>query len=188
LRELLAAYLREELMAREARALRLDENDTFVRRWLAQKVEFLVQDTAQLPEPSVEDLRRCYEANRERFAVPAQITFTQDFAMLPQQFSGDQMEVTKVFGAEFARQVFALSTGGGTVTSPYGRHAVRVTGKQPARQRDLVEAGDQVLETWRQEQARQNRQQYFASLLKKYDVEVDDSVRPLLGPLTEVVQ
>jgi hypothetical protein len=48
LRGLIADYVKEALLAREARALGLDEHDTVVRRRLAQKLEFLVQDTAHL--------------------------------------------------------------------------------------------------------------------------------------------
>ena len=48
LRGLVTDFLKEELLAREARALGLDQNDTIVRRRLAQKLEFLVQDTSRL--------------------------------------------------------------------------------------------------------------------------------------------
>jgi hypothetical protein len=48
LRELVANLVKEELLSREAREMRLDENDTIVRRRLAQKLEFLLQDTARL--------------------------------------------------------------------------------------------------------------------------------------------
>lgn len=76
LKALIAGYLKEELLAREARALRLDENDTVVRRRLAQKMEFMVADTAQTAEPDEEALRSAYEAHREHFQSPARITFT----------------------------------------------------------------------------------------------------------------
>lgn len=76
LKGLVADYLKEELLAREARALKLDENDTVVRRRLAQKMEFMVQDTAQLTEPDEPALRRVYDAHRERFQSPARISFT----------------------------------------------------------------------------------------------------------------
>ena len=52
LRALAAGYLREELLGREARALGLDQNDLVIRRRLAQKVEFIVQDTSRLPAPT----------------------------------------------------------------------------------------------------------------------------------------
>ena len=76
LKGIVQAHLREELLAREARALKLDENDTVVRRRLAQKMEFVVQDTAQLGEPDEAELRRLYDAQRERFLSPARISFS----------------------------------------------------------------------------------------------------------------
>jgi len=55
---LLATLLDEELLAREARALGLDQHDTMVRRRQAQKLGFLVEDTARLAEPGDAQLRR----------------------------------------------------------------------------------------------------------------------------------
>jgi hypothetical protein len=79
LQEIVAGYLKEELLAREARELNLDENDIVVHRRLAQKMDFMVQDTTQVAEPGEEDLRRLYESHPERFQTPARITFTHVF-------------------------------------------------------------------------------------------------------------
>jgi len=76
---LVAGYLKEELLGREARELGLDQNDPIIRRRLAQKVEFLVSDTSSLAAPADEDLRAAYEANRESFRTPARISFIQVF-------------------------------------------------------------------------------------------------------------
>ncbi|RZL89656.1 MAG: peptidyl-prolyl cis-trans isomerase [Variovorax sp.] len=48
--------LDEEILYREALALGLDRDDTVVRRRLAQKTAFLLQDVASLREPSAEEL------------------------------------------------------------------------------------------------------------------------------------
>ena len=77
LRGLVTEYLKEELLAREARAMGLDQDDLIVRRRLAQKLEFLVQDTSRLAEPTNEDLRRIYKANPDHFQSPARVSFTQ---------------------------------------------------------------------------------------------------------------
>jgi hypothetical protein len=66
-------------LAREARELGLDQNDPIIRRRLAQKVEFLVSDTSRLAEPTDEELRGAYDANRESFRTPARISFIQVF-------------------------------------------------------------------------------------------------------------
>lgn len=79
LRGLLAGFLEEELFAREAKALGLDQNDTIVRRRLAQKLTFLIDDTSRIVEPNDEELRRFYDANAERFRADARVSFTQLF-------------------------------------------------------------------------------------------------------------
>ena len=74
LRGLVAGFLEEELLAREAKTLGLDQNDTIVRRRLAQKLTFLVDDTSRVAEPSDEELRQFYNANAERFRLrPARL-------------------------------------------------------------------------------------------------------------------
>lgn len=76
LRGLVAEFLNEELLAREARELKLDENDTVVRRRLAQKLTFLLDDTLRRSEPKEADLQRLYEARPERFQTGAWVSFT----------------------------------------------------------------------------------------------------------------
>jgi hypothetical protein len=79
LRGLVAGFLEEELFAREAKSLGLDQNDTIVRRRLAQKLAFLVDDTSRIVEPTDDELRRLYHADAERFRVEARLSFTQVF-------------------------------------------------------------------------------------------------------------
>jgi hypothetical protein len=79
LRGLIAGLLEEELFAREARALGLDQNDTIVRRRLAQKLSFLVDDTSRIIDPPDDELRRFYEANGASFRSEGRISFTQLF-------------------------------------------------------------------------------------------------------------
>jgi parvulin-like peptidyl-prolyl isomerase len=77
LRNLVAELLKEEVLSREAREMRLDEGDTIVRRRLAQKLDFLLQDTARLTDPKGDELRRLYESHAERFQAEARVSFTQ---------------------------------------------------------------------------------------------------------------
>ena len=79
LRGLVAGLLEEELLAREAKTLGLDRNDTIVRRRLAQKLAFLVDDTSRIVEPTDEQLRQFYDTNTERFRSEARVSFAQVF-------------------------------------------------------------------------------------------------------------
>jgi hypothetical protein len=76
LRGLVSAFLKEELLAREARQLGLDKDDVVVRRRLAQKMTFLVQDTSRVANPTDDELLRFYDARPDLFTNPARVSFT----------------------------------------------------------------------------------------------------------------
>jgi hypothetical protein len=219
LRTLVTGFLREELLAREAHAMRLDENDTFIRRWLAQKMEFLARDTSTLVEPTEDDLRKSYSAHRERFQTEGRLSFEQVFfnrdrrkdaaadaraareqlsngarkpgevgdpGFIDAQWSNVSAQVVaSQFGREFADTVFTLkpSVWHGPIASPYGLHLVRATQIDAPRPLEFAEVKQRVLERWREEHQQEENDQYFASLLRKYDLTVDASVKPLIGPL-----
>jgi hypothetical protein len=77
LQGLVTDLVNEELLAREAQAMGLGENDTIVRRRLAQKLKFLIADTSRLAEPTEAELRRYFEANAPRFADRPRLSFSQ---------------------------------------------------------------------------------------------------------------
>jgi hypothetical protein len=55
------------LLAREARSLGLEDNDVIIRRRLAQKLSFIIDDTTRRAEPTEHELQQYYEANARRF-------------------------------------------------------------------------------------------------------------------------
>ena len=72
-------YLREVILSREALAMGLDQNDTVIRRRLAQKLEFLSQDLLRPKSPSEGELRAYFETNIDRYQPPDLITLTHVF-------------------------------------------------------------------------------------------------------------
>ena len=79
LRGLVRDLLREEVLAREAHELGLDKDDAVVRRRLAQKMTFLIEDTSGSAEPSDEELQQFYRAHNQEFRREARVSFTQVF-------------------------------------------------------------------------------------------------------------
>ena len=67
----------EQLLAREAEAMGLGENDTIIRRRLAQKLKFVIEDTVQLAEPTEEELREFYARHIASFAMASTVSFKQ---------------------------------------------------------------------------------------------------------------
>ena len=221
LRGLVTEYLKEQLLAHEARTMGLDQDDLIVRRRLAQKLEFLVQDTPQRAEPTDEDLRRIYAASPDRFQTPASVSFSEiyfsrerrhdaaadakaaltEINQLPaaarpsdlgdplmldaQAHNADERTVSDQFGKEFARAVFDLQPGAwhGPIESAYGLHLVRVSDREPPKRREFADVKAQLLGDWREQRQQEDSAKYFSTLLKKYDVVVDQSLKPLVGPL-----
>ena len=72
---LIESRIREEVLYREARALGLEQDDTIVRRRMAQKMEFLFQDIAGQVEPTDEALQAFLQQNIARFRESARFAF-----------------------------------------------------------------------------------------------------------------
>lgn len=69
-------YLDDEVLVREALGLGLDRGDIIVRRRLLQKMEFLLETSELVPEPTEAELGAFVQAHAERYATPARVSFT----------------------------------------------------------------------------------------------------------------
>jgi peptidyl-prolyl cis-trans isomerase C len=85
---LVQARIREEVLYREALALGLETDDTIVRRRMAQKMEFLLEDLAPPREPTDAELEVFLRDNAERFRQPARFSFTHVYLSTDKR--GDQ--------------------------------------------------------------------------------------------------
>ena len=216
LRGLVASYLKESLLVREARELGLEKGDTVVRRRLAQKMEFLVQDAASLVEPDEKELHGFYNSKRALYRSPARISFTQiyfkdkasalqgldqlkvqdastigDTSLLARDYVRiDEQAVKNVFGPNFSTSAFALDPGQwqGPLTSGYGFHLVQIKERQEAKPLSFQEVRKRVLQEAHRIQQDKAKKQYLARLLEKYEIVMDDNVASLLGPITEALQ
>ena len=73
---MIESHLREEVLYREGLALGLDQNDTIIRRRLAQKMEFLFEDLADQVEPTDEELKRYFDKYNDKYLLPARVSFS----------------------------------------------------------------------------------------------------------------
>lgn len=212
--------LNEKVMAREARQIGLEKDDTIIRRRLAQKLKFLVEDTAQLAEPTETDLRQFYAANPAHFQTPGKLSFRQVYfnpehrkdaaadataslAALSANLAADSIEgdgllfgdsfadtdelaLSGMFGADFAREVFALEPGGwrGPVKSGYGFHLVLVTQRTATAAKPFETVRDVVVSEWRASKQVELSRDYLVELRKKYNAKLDDDAKALLGQET----
>jgi parvulin-like peptidyl-prolyl isomerase len=224
LKGLVDDLLNEKVMAREAQEMGLEKDDTIIRRRLAQKLKFLIEDTAQLAEPTEAELRQFYAANAAHFETPGKLSFRQVYfnpehrkdaaadatavlgALAANTEDGstagerllfgdsfadtDELALSGMFGADFAREVFTIEPGGwrGPVKSGYGFHLVLVTQRTATAPKPFETVKDAVLAEWRSAKQTELSREYLVELRKKYGVELDDSTKAALGsgPATNV--
>ncbi len=67
--------IRQDVLYREALRLGLDQEDTIVKRRMAQKMQFLAEDVAAAKEPTDTELREWFASNSKMFAMPARLSF-----------------------------------------------------------------------------------------------------------------
>jgi hypothetical protein len=82
LQGLVDSYIKEEVYYREALALGLDQDDTVLRRRLMQKMEFLSNDLADLSNPDETALNEYFLENKDKYELPARISFTHIYFSL----------------------------------------------------------------------------------------------------------
>lgn len=73
---LVEAFIREEILYREALQLGLDKDDVIIRRRLGQKLEFLFKDLAEQADPREEELQQFLADNPDKYALPGRFSFT----------------------------------------------------------------------------------------------------------------
>jgi hypothetical protein len=73
------AFVREDILYRQAIAMGLDADDPITRRRMAQKLEFLTNDIALLKEPEEGELEQYFQANMQHYRDPDLITFSHAF-------------------------------------------------------------------------------------------------------------
>ena len=90
-------HVREEILVREAIRTGLDQDDTIVRRRLAQKMSFLVEDTAVAEAVPEDDLREYFEENAERYGEPRRFTLRHVYVS-PDRRGSDEEALTAAAG------------------------------------------------------------------------------------------
>ncbi len=197
---LIAQWVREEVLYREALRLGFDADDPVVRRRLAKKMEFLAASSAETAEPDEAELAAWYRANAARYARDLRLSFDQVYfpakpdaaAILPRleaewQSLGepsslptrieaeDKAGVAAEFGAAFADRLAAMTAGSGwqgPMASGVGWHFVRLRQVAPGRVPPLADIRERVLADWRLATARTREEAAYRVLREAYTVEV----------------
>ncbi len=197
---LVEQWVREEIYYREARTMGLDENDTIIRRRLAQKLTFLTEDLADAAAPSEAELLAFYDADPASYTMPATFSFEHryfsserrqdaeadaraalaasapagDPFMLQQSYANRSLrEVGDLFGRDFATGLAELTPAEGwqgPLRSAYGWHLVRLSSREAERLLPFQEVSRQVADDLKLERRREANSELFETLRARYDV------------------
>ncbi len=93
LQRIIDDLVREEALAREARALGLERNDYVIKRRLVQKLDYIARGFAESTfEITEAEIRAYFEENKSDFYVQPRITFTHVFFNAEQHGSSGAMQ------------------------------------------------------------------------------------------------
>jgi hypothetical protein len=165
-RALVARYVEDERLYREALARGLDRGDVIVRRRLVQKMRLLLEEGAP-PAPTDAALDAYRAAHDERYAGTPRVDFEHAFSRVPDGAAEafplgrvlrgqSERDLAARFGASFAASVMALPVGEWSppLRSSFGWHRVRVTGRIDT----AAASRERVLADWQaDERARRER-------------------------------
>ena len=90
LQSLLQKYVHDEVLYREAVRLGYDKGDALIRHTLKLKMEFLGESQAQQVEPSLEEMQAYYAMRKDRYRVPAKVSFVHIYFSTDKR--GDQAD------------------------------------------------------------------------------------------------
>ncbi|MEZ5710367.1 MAG: peptidylprolyl isomerase [Blastomonas sp.] len=76
---IIADHVREEALFREAERLGLGDDDTIIKRRLAQKMAFLLYDRTRISDPGDDTLQSYYRTHQARFTPPELRSFDHVF-------------------------------------------------------------------------------------------------------------
>ena len=164
----------EEILYREALLLGLDQEDTIIKRRLAQKISFLKEES--IPEiPTTEELNEYYKNNKEKYYIESSFTFTHyyfsennnslersqqalkalqdnskvksDPFYLGKTFANESLRnINTNFGESFSNELMTadLAVWNGPFESTYGHHIVYINSVIPGYIPEIEEVLRQV--------------------------------------------
>ncbi len=200
--DLIDGYVREEILYREALRLGLDEDDVVIRRRLRSKMEFLARSEAENVSPDDAILQAWLDDHPARYAEGARTSFEQvylgmeldaeealaslrggtDPATIGEPLSvprslrdAPRAEIARQFGEQFAAALDPLEVGDwqGPVLSGFGRHLVRVTGRETGEPPRLADIRQRVENDWRTATLDEREEEAYRALRERYSVEIE---------------
>ena len=197
----------EEILYREALLLGLDQEDTIIKRRLAQKISFLKEES--IPEiPTTEELKKYYENNKEKYYIEPSFTFTHyyfsennnslerskqalkalqdnskvksDPFYLGKTFANEPLRNIKTnFGESFSIELMTadLAVWNGPFESTYGHHIVYINSVNPGYIPEIEEVLRQVEVDFLQIKREQAVKEFLDNIRSEYTIYINPDLK-----------
>jgi peptidyl-prolyl cis-trans isomerase C len=195
--------VKEEIYAREAARLGLDQDDAVIRRRLRSKMEFLAASAVESDTPSEPALQKWMDAHPGRYPKTQIYSFDQIYAGADAHrakgllarlkstqgsaFAGETLsvppsmnkvpaaEIARVFGDNFAASIAGLPLGSwtGPVASGFGFHLVRVREATAQRRITIADIRKKVENDWRAATREEREEKAYQTLLDAYTIRIE---------------
>jgi hypothetical protein len=96
LKGLIDEWVREEIAVREAMSAGLDRDDTVIRRRLRQKLEFLVEDSAEASPPTDDELKAWLAKHAGEYRAEPRVAFRQVFVNRERRGAGAEADAAAI--------------------------------------------------------------------------------------------
>jgi len=197
----------EEILYREALLLGLDQEDTIIKRRLAQKISFLKEES--IPEiPTTEELKKYYENNKEKYYIEPSFTFTHyyfsennnslersqqaikalqdnykvksDPFYLGKTFANEPLRsINTNFGKTFSKELIEadLNQWNGPFESTYGHHIVYINSVNPGYIPEIEEVLRQVEVDFLQIKREQAVKEFLNNIRSEYTIFINPDLK-----------
>ncbi len=197
----------EEILYREALLLGLDQEDTIIKRRLAQKISFLKEES--IPEiPTTKELNEYYENNKEQYYIEPSFTFTHyyfsennnslersqqalkalkdnskvksDPFYLGKTFANEPLRnINTNFGKAFSKELMKadLNKWNGPFESTYGHHIVYINSVNPGYIPEIEEVLRQVEVDFLQIKREQAVKSFLNNIRSEYTIYINPELK-----------
>jgi hypothetical protein len=197
----------EEILYREALLLGLDQEDTIIKRRLAQKISFLKEES--IPEiPTTEELNQYYKNNKENYYIEPSFTFTHyyfsennnslersqqalkalqdnskvksDPFYLGKTFANESLRnINTNFGESFSKELITadLNVWNGPFESTYGHHIVYINSVNPGYIPEIEEVLRQVEVDFLQIKREQAVKGFLKNIRSEYTIFINPDLK-----------
>jgi len=195
LQKMIDSWVASEILYREGKALAVDRGDDMIRDRIAYKLQLLIFDQINVPQPTQEQLSRWFAAHHDRFDEPQRVGFyltpSTDEATARRQLEDIQTQhesaelqkqtrailarpvasLVPAFGEAFRDGLLALPLGQWSVLqSKDGWHVVRLDSLREGTAASFETVRDEAARMWHTEETRKRAWEAVNRLKASYTV------------------